>query len=153
MDAQAMKVFRPSFKSNILMVSMTLLICASVGYGMSHDGLAYYDQIIIVLIGIVAIIGILSNSFETITVTSQSVFKRSLFGTQRVLIESIRYAQLERKRHGRVWLIIKTEDFEFYMGNPLGKTKIEQAAACILEQIRLHYPAHYEDVKLGRYEF
>lgn len=136
-----------------MMVLMILLICAAVAYGLSHDGLAYYDQIIIVLIGIVAAIGVLSNSIETITVTPQSVFKKTLFGTQRVPIEAIRYAQLERKRQGRVWLIIKTEDFEFYMGNPLGKTRINEAVACILEQIQLHYPEHYEDVKLGRFEF
>ncbi len=153
MDLEATKVFKPSWQSNLLMVLMILLICAAVGYGLSHEELAYYDQIIIVLIGIVAAVGILSNSIETITVTPQSVFKKSLFGTQRVPIEAIRYAQFERKRQGRVWLIIKTEDFEFYMGNPLGKKKINEAVACILEQIRLHYPEHYEDVKLGRFEF
>ncbi len=153
MDAQKITVFKPSLKSNLMMVLMIVLICAAVGYGLSHDRLAYYDQFIIVLIGIVAAVGVLSNSIETITVTPQSVFKKSLFGTQRVPIGEIRYAQLERKRQGRLWLIIKTEDFEFFMGNPLGKKKIQEAVACILEQIRLHYPEHYEDVKLGRFEF
>jgi hypothetical protein len=153
MDAQTTTIFKPSLKSNVLMTLMILLICAAVGYGLSHEELAYYDQIIIVLIGVVAAVGVLSNSIETITVTPQSVFKKSLFGTQRVPIEAIRYAQYERKRKGRAWLIIKTEDFEFYMGNPLGKKKINEAAACILEQIRLHYPEYYEDVKLGRFEF
>ena len=153
MDAQKITVFKPSLKSNLMTVLMILLICAAVVYGLSHENLAYYDQIIIVLIGVVAVAGILSNSIETITVTPQSVFKKSLFGTQRVPIEAIRYAQFERKRQGRAWLIIKTEDFEFYMGSPLGKKKINEAVACILEQIRLHYPEHYEDVKLGRFEF
>jgi uncharacterized membrane protein YbhN (UPF0104 family) len=153
MDAQMTAVFKPSFKSNFLMVLMVLLICAAVAYGLSHDELAYYDQIIIVLIGVVAVLGVLSNSIETITVTPQNVLKKSLFGRQQVPIGLIRYAQLERKRHGRVWLIIKTDEFEFFMGNPLGKKKIREAVACILEQIRLHYPEHYEDVKLGRFEF
>lgn len=153
MDAQTTKVFKQSLKSNYLMVLMILLICAAVAYGLSHDELAYYDQIIIVLIGIVAAVGVLSNSIEKITITPQTVLKKSLFGSQSIPIEAIRYAQYERKRKGRAWLIIKTEEFEFYMGNPLGKKKINAAAACILEQIRLHYPEHYEDVKLGRYEF
>jgi hypothetical protein len=153
MDAQTTTVFKPSLKSNFLMVLMILLICAAVAYGLSHDELAYYDRINIVLIGVVAVVGVLSNSIETITVTPQTVCKKSLFGSQQVPIKSIRYAQFERKSHGRVWLIIKTDEFEFYMGNPLGKKKIHQAVGSILEQIRLHYPEHYDDVKLGRYEF
>jgi len=142
----SIKVFSPPERTVAYKVGYGLLFVLVVmgSFGGSTNEFAIF--ILAVVIYVLALF--LPSSDATMTITAQSVVSSSARSRQVIPIDEIRIVKVDYDGNNDICLFIETNQSKFYLGKDLSSDQIKEAVAYILEQIKVHYPVNYEDVKI-----
>jgi len=145
MEDTSIKVFKPPERTIAHYVGSGLLFVLVVAA--DAGGSTHQVAIFIVAAVFYVLILFLPNSDETITVSAQTVTSSSAKSQRVIPVDEIRIVKVGYDGDNGICLFVETNQTKLYLGKGLNAAQITEAAANILEQIRVHFPANYEDVK------
>lgn len=151
MAVEVSKVFKPPKKVKYYYAWSFFGFLLVVGAGFL-DGAVHNGILVVVAIIFFVIFGMLSSSDDEIALTSQSVTIRNNEALQAIPLSKIRIVKVDYDGNNDIFLRIETNEANFYLGNGLTDAQIKEAAANILEQIRINYPVNYHDVKTEHFK-